>query len=97
MKTLKDLLPRKIAASVSGEADEKTVFYICKRVLVEEFGVRGGENVIPSFYREKKLFLSPRSSLWSSEIWLSRGHIRKRINEMLGCEAVVEVKVAQQQ
>lgn len=82
---------------ISAEIDEKTVFYICKRVLIEEYGARGGENIIPSFYKEKKLFLSPRSSLWSSEIWLARSRIQERINAMLGCEAVVEVKVTQQQ
>jgi hypothetical protein len=97
MKTLKDLLPKRPVGDILEVLDEKTVFFVCKRVIVEEYGVRGGENIIPNFYGDKKLFLAPRSSLWSSEIWLQREHIRKRMNEMLGSEAIVEVKISQQQ
>lgn len=95
MRTLKELLPLKKTVLNPEILDEKTVFYICKRVLIEEYGVRGGENIIPSFYKEKKLFLTPRSSLWSSELWLQKDRIRERINIMLGCEGVVEVKISQ--
>lgn len=95
MRTLKELLPIKKTTLHREVLDEKTVFYICKRVLIEEYGVRGGENIIPSFYKEKKLFLTPRSSLWASELWLQRDRLRDRINTMLGCEGVVEVKISQ--
>lgn len=95
MKTLQELLPKKRGIP-SGEIDEKTIFHIVKRVLVEEYGVRGGENIIPSFYKEKKLFLSPRSSLWASEIYLMRDHLVKRINEVLGEETIKEIKITQQ-
>ena len=95
MRTLKELLPRK-QLTVPKEIDEKTIFHIAKQVLVEEYGVRGGENIIPSFYKDKKLFLAPRSSLWGSEIYLMREHIAKRINAILGSEEVKEVKIAQQ-
>ncbi len=95
MRTLKELLPLKKTVLNPEVLDEKTVFYVCKRVLIEEYGVRGGENIIPSFYKEKKLFLTPRSSLWSSEVWLQRDRIRERINTVLGCEGVVEVKISQ--
>lgn len=95
MRTLKELLPLKKTTLHAETLDEKTVFYICKRVLIEEYGVRGGENIIPSFYKEKKLFLTPRSSLWASELWLQRDRLRDRINIMLGCEGVIEVKISQ--
>lgn len=95
MRTLKELLPKKRGISTEG-IDEKTIFHIAKRILVEEYGVRGGENIIPSFYKEKKLFLSPRSSLWASEIYLMRDHIAKRINETLGSEEIKEIKITQQ-
>lgn len=96
MRTLKDLLPKK-HLSVPQEIDEKAVFHIARRVIIEEYGVRGGENIIPTFYKEKKLFLAPRSSLWASEILLGRTHICKRINDTFGTEAVKEIKIAQQQ
>jgi predicted nucleic acid-binding Zn ribbon protein len=95
MRTLKELLPKK-QRTLPQEIDEKTIFHIAKRVLVEEYGVRGGENIIPSFYKEKKLFLSPRSSLWASEIYLMREHIVKRINAILGSEEIKEIKITQQ-
>lgn len=95
MRTLKELLPQK--RNISTKAiDEKTIFHIAKRVLVEEYGVRGGENIVPSFYKEKKLFLSPRSSLWASEVYLMREHIASRINAILGSEEVKEIKITQQ-
>jgi len=48
MRTLKELLPKKQHSPLKG-IDEKTIFHIAKRILVEEYGVRGGENIIPSF------------------------------------------------
>ncbi|MDD2766875.1 MAG: DciA family protein [Candidatus Moranbacteria bacterium] len=96
MRNLKDLLPRKRSSSVVVEIDEKTIFHIAKRILIEEYGVRGGENIIPSFYKEKKLFLSPRSSLWANEVYLMKEHITRRINEMSGNEVVKEIKITQQ-
>lgn len=95
MRTLKELLPR-VKRPPSQEIDEKTIFHIAKQVLVEEYGARGGENIIPSFYKDKKLFLAPRSSLWGSEIYLMREHIASRINTILGSEEVKEIKISQQ-
>ncbi|OGI15122.1 MAG: hypothetical protein A3E38_01655 [Candidatus Moranbacteria bacterium RIFCSPHIGHO2_12_FULL_54_9] len=95
MRTLKELLPKKNHPRAEA-LDEKTVFHIAKRIIVEEYGVRGGENIIPVLYRDKKLFLSPRSSLWASEILLQRESLCKRINGTLGTEAVQEIKMSRQ-
>lgn len=95
MQTLKSLLPKKQRVAPK-EIDEKTIFHIAKQVLVEEYGVRGGENILPTYYKDKKLFLAPRSSLWGSELYLMREHIAKRINAILGSEEVKEIKIAQQ-
>lgn len=73
--------------------DEKTVFYIAKKVLVEEYGIRGGENIIPTFYKEKKLFLSSRNSLWGNEVWLERERLKEKMNLLLGSEAIKEIKL----
>lgn len=96
MRNLKDLLPKKRTLSTAVEIDEKTIFHIAKRILIEEYGIRGGENIIPSFYKDKKLFLSPRSSLWANEVYLMKDRIARRMNEMLGDEAVKEIKITQQ-
>ncbi len=96
MRTLKELLPKNRHAAPQA-IDEKTIFYIAKRAIVEEYGTRGGENIIPVLYKEKKLYLAPRSSLWASEILLQKEHLAKRINAALGTEEVREIKVARQQ
>jgi len=95
MRSLKDLLPQKQKIS-SFEIDEKTLFHIAKKILIEEYGIRGGENIIPSFYKEKKLFLSPRSSLWANEVYLMREHLIQKINKMSGSEVIKEIKITQQ-
>lgn len=95
MRTLKELLPKK-SRSESGHIDEKTIFHIAKRVVIEEYGARGSENIIPVLYKEKKLLLSPRSSLWASEILLQRVRLCQRINEILGREEVEEIGVSRQ-
>jgi len=99
MRTLKELLPRKKLSSherKGGLLDEKTVFYIARKVLLEEYGVRGGENIVPVRYQGKKLFLSSRSSLWGNEIWLEREYLKEKINNLLGQEGVEEVKVTRE-
>jgi hypothetical protein len=96
MRTLKDLLPKKgraLGKGFTGELDEKTLFYIARKVLVEEYGLRGGENIIPTLYREKKLFLSARSSLWGNEVWLEKERLMEKMNSLLGGEAIVEIKI----
>lgn len=96
MRTLKDLLPKKRYAAEMGPGaplDEKTVFYIAQKVLREEYGLRGGENIIPALYKEGKLFLSSRSSLWGNEVWLERDRLRERMNTLLGSGAITEIKI----
>ena len=96
MQTLKNLLPKKPRVP-RGEVlllDEKTVFYIVRKIIREEYGVRAGENIIPTLYKEKTLFLSSRSSLWANEIWIEREYLRKKMNLLLGEEAITEVKMS---
>jgi hypothetical protein len=98
MRTLKDLLPKnKKNGRFSSERvmhlDEKTVFFIAKKVLVTAYGVRGGENIVPALYKDKKLFLSSRSSLWGNEVWLERERLKEEMNSLLGCEAIAEIKL----
>lgn len=95
MQALKELLPARNLGICTKTIDDKTIFYVCKKVLVEEYGVRGGENIIPTNYqeKEKKLLLSPKSSLWASEAHMRRFHLVKRINELIGSPVLAEVKV----
>jgi hypothetical protein len=98
MRTLKELLPTNkrnphFSMGLGGNIDEKTIFFIAKKVLVAEYGIKGGENIIPTLYKEKKLFLTSRSSLWGNEIWLERQSLKEKMNTLLGKEEIVEIKL----
>jgi hypothetical protein len=93
MRNIRDLLPKRQHIKAPVLLDEKTIFYIAKKVLVEEYGIRGGENIIPSLYQDKKLFLSSRSSLWGNEVWLEKERLRDKMNTWLGTEGILEIKV----
>ncbi len=96
MRTLKDLLPKKQRDTHHKQVqnfDEQTVFYIAKKILMEEYGLRGGENITPTLFQEKKLYLSSRSSLWGNEVWLEKERLKQKMNTLLGCEAIQEIKI----
>lgn len=76
------------------EIDEKTIFSVFNKVVHMEYGTRGGENIEPRFYKEKKLFVGFQSSLWASEIWLNRKNLAEKTNGLLGLDAIHEIKVS---
>lgn len=76
------------------EMDEKTIFSVFNKVVQSEYGGRGQENIEPRFYKERKLFVGFRSSLWASEIWLNRKNLMEKTNSMLGMDAIREIKVS---
>jgi len=92
MRAIKKLLFKK-RFTLPQEIDEKTIFHITKRVITKEYGKHGDENIIPKFYKDKKLFLMSRSSLWVSEVMLERIHLCKQINKAVGAEVIKEIKV----
>ena len=96
MRTLKELLPKKQSAVRQNKTvhlDEQTVFYIAKKILAEEYGIRGGENIIPNRFLENKLYLSSRSSLWGNEVWLEKDRLKDKMNTLLGGEVIEEIKI----
>jgi len=89
-------MPKKRFASSEkkkGSIDEQTVFYIAKKILAEEYGLRGVENIIPTRFQEQKLYLSARSSLWGNEIFLEKERLREKINTLLGGGVIQEIKI----
>lgn len=75
--------------------DEKTIFFLTEKIITSEYGIRGRENVSPRLWKNKKLFLACRNSLWSGEIWMNRERIREKLNRELGGEEVSEIKTAE--
>lgn len=73
--------------------DDKTVFYIFRKIIQEEFGKVGTEKLIPDYFSRQTLFVKSESSNWKSELWLNKEKIIRKINAELGAGAVEKIKI----
>jgi hypothetical protein len=73
--------------------DDQTVFYIFRKIVSQEYGARGEQYIEPRYYKNKKLFVAVKNSLWMSELQLSRQHFMDAMNKELGDGAITEIKV----
>lgn len=92
MKSLKNLLnykkpTKKIAL------DEKTIFFIFEKIIKEEYGEKGVDNIKPKFYKQGKIFLEIQNSNWANEFWLEKKNIISKINKKIGSDEVKEIKI----
>ncbi len=72
--------------------DDKTVFYVFSRIISEEYGRKGEKAIIPSFYRNRIIFVRFSESLWAQEVWTNRQYLIRRLNERVGQKVVVNIK-----
>jgi hypothetical protein len=96
MKSLKNLLVKKFQGKSVPQKmvlDDKTVFFIFKKVIQEEFGNLGVENFQPDYFDGHKIFIKCFSSNWASELWLNKNKIMRKINKELGENVIEEIKV----
>jgi len=77
---------------VQNTVDDKTVFYIFSRIIAEEYGKKGEKAIIPSFYRNRIIFVRFSESLWAQEVWTNRQYLIRRLNERVGQKVVVNIK-----
>jgi hypothetical protein len=73
--------------------DDQTVFFLFRKIVAAEYGVRGAQYIEPRFYKDKKLFVAVKNSLWMSELQMSRDFFVEAINKELGTEGVISLKV----
>jgi len=73
--------------------DKETVFYICNKIIISEYGTQGGEKIKPDFYKKGKLFLKINSANWANEIWMNKKEITNKINKEIGSDEVSEIKI----
>lgn len=92
MRTIKDLIRRQVAG-IPDQIDEKVIFHIASRVIKEEYGRQGSENITPTFYKNNTLFFTSQSSLWANEVLLKKVYICERICVVLGVGVVEEIKI----
>lgn len=95
MKGMKELgqLLKKRKGFVQTAWDDKSIFFAFQRVIREEYGGQGIKNLVPRFFKNKKLFIRVESSNWKNELWSNKSAIVKKINKELNSEEVSEIKV----
>lgn len=91
MKTIRELFQKK--SFQKGVLDEKTLFFIVKKIIEGEFGKVGSENVYPDKIINKTLILKTSGSLWSSEVWLRKDYLMKKINQEAGDNLIEKIRV----
>jgi len=91
MKSLKNLLDKKnIKKTVN--LDDKTVFFLFKKIIKEEFGNVGLEKLVPDYFAKGILHIKSESSAWASELWLQKDKIMRKINKEIGKEEIRDIK-----
>jgi hypothetical protein len=75
--------------------DEKTIFFVFKKVFREMYGPKGEESVETLRVYEKKLYLKPRTSLWANEIVLHKERLIQETNKILEGEYLEEIILTQ--
>ena len=73
--------------------DEKTIFFFAEKILRDEYGKRGMEMLRLARFRDGKLSLRAKSSLWADEARNFRSELLRRLARDLGDGVVKEVKV----
>lgn len=92
MRSLKNLLEKRKKEPRTG-LDEKDIFYIFQKVIKEEYGNVGSGKFKVDFLKNKTLFIKSESSAWSSELWMNKDKIIKKIKDELGEETLERIKV----
>jgi len=95
MKSLQNLLKKKFPGGNSQQKmvlDDKTVFFVFKKVVREEFGNLGIENFQPDYFSGHTIFIKCQSSNWASELWLNKNKIIRKINKELGEDIITDIK-----
>lgn len=73
--------------------DEKTVFYIFKKIIQTEYGNKGVAKLKPSFYKDGKLFILSSSSAWANELWSAKDDIINKMNQELKTNDIKGIKI----
>lgn len=92
MKKIGDFLKKKELAKKM-PLDDKSIFYIFDKIIKQEYGNRGIENLKAAYFKEKKLFIKAENSNWASEVWLNRNNLIDMMNSELGSDEIGEISL----
>lgn len=81
---LKDLLSRKInREGLSGEIQALEIINLYKKYCREILGEEALENLIPRFFKNKKLYVDAANSSWAQHLHIKQTELLDKINERL--------------
>ena len=93
MQSLQNLLKKKKSFKKPLVLDEKTTFFVFRKIIQKKFGEMGKEKLIPDFFSKKTIFIKAKSSAWAAELWLNKEMIIREMNKDLGEGEVEKIKI----
>lgn len=94
MRSLGAFLDKKYTISQPKSViDEKSVLFLVGKFFGEEYGKRGASQLLPTYFRDGRLGILAKSSLWASEARNDADRIRASINRTLGSEVITEIRI----
>lgn len=93
MRSLKDFIGKRSGPTQATPLDDKTIFFIFRRIIREEYGMRGAAELEPVGYADGVLSIKANNPLYSSELWVRREAMLSRMNEALEQDAVRELRL----
>ncbi len=93
MRSLKDFIGKRSSSTQVTPLDDKTVFFIFRKMIREEYGTRGAAELEPVAFADGILSIKANNPLYSSELWVRRETIRERMNVSLEQDAVRELRL----
>lgn len=93
MKELSKLLSLRKREFKQTVWDDKSIFFAFRRIIKEEYGSQGEKNLVPTFLKNKKLFIKAGSSNWANELYGNRSAIIEKINSEINSYQVDEIKL----
>ncbi len=100
MRDFQSLLQKKIAAPATSGVkgmDQATITFLFTKLLEEEYGIRGKENVFVEAYTDKTLVIKVYKSLWYTELLLQKESLLQKLQTTMGSQKVVRDLVIRKQ
>ncbi len=93
MESLKTHFSKKKTTPSVKAVDEKTLFFVFKKIIVAQYGERGATQITLAFFKNGVLGVRTESPLWANELFLMRGSLLDRLNKDLGGHMVSDLKL----
>ncbi|TXH06104.1 MAG: DUF721 domain-containing protein [Candidatus Moraniibacteriota bacterium] len=93
MRSLKEFFGKRGSSDQCGPLYDKTVFFIFRKIIREEYGTRGAAELEPASFSEGVLAVKSRNPLYSNELIIRQESIREKINSALEQDAVQELRL----